>query len=93
MSDLHPTNTMGVEGDVVVRVGTQYFIALNKEEREEMEKQRRKASADMHLSLCAMVVCRSLLLSLLYILALKVLWSLNSKIPNFVLLLPTKWIF
>ena len=91
MSELHPTNTMGVEGEVVVRVGTQYFMALNREEREEIEKQRRKASADIYVSLCVMVVCRSLLLSLVYlnILTLKVLWSLNSKIPNFVLLHPT----
>ena len=66
MSDLHPTNTMGVEGEVVVKVGTQYFMALNREEREEIEKHRRKASADMHVSLCVMVVCRSLFLAPLY---------------------------
>ena len=95
MSDLHPTNTMGVEGDVAAKVGTQYFMALNREEREEMEKQRRKASAEMQVSLCVTAVGRSLFLSLLYlnILALKVLWSLNSKMPNLVLMLSTKWIF
>ena len=55
MSDLHPTNTMGVVGEVAVKDGTQYFMALNREEREEMEKQRRKASAEMHVSLCVVV--------------------------------------
>jgi hypothetical protein len=89
MSDLHPTNTMGVEGEVAVKVGTQYFMALNREEREEMEKQRRKASAEMQVSLCVMLIGRSHFLSLLYILTRKVLWSPNSLITNFVLLLPT----
>jgi hypothetical protein len=87
---------MGVQGERVVMVGTQYFMALDREEREEMEKQRRKASAEMQVvSLCVMVVRWSLFSSLLYlnILALKVLWSLNSLISNLVLLPPTKWIF
>ena len=47
MSDLHPTNTMGVEGKVFIRLGTQVVTAFIKEEREVIEKQRRKTSAEI----------------------------------------------
>ena len=47
MSDLHPTNTMGVEGKVFIRLGTQVVTAFNREEREVIEKQRRKTSAEI----------------------------------------------
>ena len=85
MSDLHPTNTMGVEGEVEVKVGTQCFMALYREEREEMEKQRKKASAEMHLSLCAMVICWSPFLSLLYLNTESAAVSVfkNSKLSSF----------
>lgn len=44
-SDLHPTNTMGVEGYAVVKTGTQCLAVLNNDDLEDIEKQRRKASA------------------------------------------------
>ena len=90
MSDLHPTNTMGVEGDVVVRAGTQYVTALNKDERDVIEKQSRKASAEIKLSLFMLDVWGELLLSWgVHLFTLSALRSLNSDISNLVLLLPT----
>ena len=44
MSDLHPTNTRGVEGDMLARVGTQVSRAVEREEGEDREKQSRTAS-------------------------------------------------
>ena len=80
MSDLHPTITMGVEGEVRAKAGTQEVAADNKEDTEEMEKHSRNASAGLELSSQVFVTdC-----------ALRVFSSLMS---NFVLLSPTKCIF
>ena len=50
MSDLHPTNTMGVEGEVAVKEGTQKVTALNRDSLEEIEKQRRNTSTEANIS-------------------------------------------
>ena len=44
-SDLHPTNTIGIEGHEALNAGTQFLAVLNKDDLEDTEKQRRKASA------------------------------------------------
>ena len=51
MSDLHPTNTMGVEGGILAKTGNQKVTALKREDLEEIEKQRRKASAESNMPL------------------------------------------
>ena len=92
MSDLHPTNTMGVEGERVVKDGTQYVMALKREEREEMEKQSRNASVVIKTSLLLRFTVFSLLVSSdpEVFFTWNMLGSLNSHISNLVLLLPTK---
>ena len=51
MSDLQPTNTMGVEGKDALKAGTQFVNAERRDAREVIEKQRRKASAGIKCSL------------------------------------------
>ena len=47
MSDLQPTNTMGVEGDTALIEGTQCVTAVNRDDLEDIEKNKRKAFAPM----------------------------------------------
>ena len=63
MSDLQPTNTIGVEGDIAVKVGIQYVTAAYRDDREDIEKQRRKTSAVARLSLCSLSKILSLVVS------------------------------
>ena len=92
MSDIHPTNTMGVEGDVAVKEGTQKVTALNRDSLEEIEKQRRNTSTEANISVLSFVISFSLsVISCVDVLfTWNALRSLNSYISNLVLLLPTK---
>ena len=92
MSDLHPTNTMGVEGDRVVTEGTQKVTAFNRDSLEKIEKQRRNTSAEANISVFSFLISFSLsVISCLDILfTCNTLRSLNSYISHLVLLLPTK---